>query len=313
MSLLNLVFKLCKVTRASLAHLLLICGLSVISAPCPTFSTRSLPSSSLVFKHQTFKHEFQWSLSFQLFLPKNLRFALLCGVLLCAYVACNSARASRGPLCRYLDGTLCITPTSLVLCSSNSSYLILSEFWYLSFQLSKFALNFQGSPYLCRSLRKCIQAEIRVIISVTLFVSLLSGVTVLCCLLFNVCKRFIHFVQFFSCLHWQGKSSYSIMSECGTPFAFYIVKKIKSFNQRIWCFQDSYEEFLLLKEFSQKGFLLCMDRRNIKMSIIFRYNLEPLPSRNYPFCIYLFICVCIHRCMPYICCTTYMLCACKCI
>lgn len=107
MSLLNNVFKLCKVTRASLTHLLLICGLFGISAPSAKFSTRSLPSSCLVYSHQTLKHcEILWSLSLQLFFPKNIGFALLCDVLLYAYMAYDSTQTSRGPLYRYLDGSL---------------------------------------------------------------------------------------------------------------------------------------------------------------------------------------------------------------
>lgn len=114
-----------------------------------------------------------------------------------------------------LSGTLpCIFKLPWPLWTLSPQCRLLWSSW-----VSHFCITFQKVP-LGRKL---------LIVGFTLFDSFLSGITVLCCLLYNVCSScFTHFVQFSSCSQRKYKSviSYSIAARRGSHSASISVKRI---------------------------------------------------------------------------------------
>ena len=139
--------------------------------------------------------------------------------------------------------------------------------WTLSPQLQA-AVIFLGFPPLHHIPESTSRQETVLIVGFTLSVSFLSGITVLCCLLYNVCSScFTHCVQFSSCLQWKYKSviSYSIAARRGSHSASISVKRIPSLWGDI-TFLISYLPFM------KKGSLsyFCF-HRNHQLDTLLRY------------------------------------------
>lgn len=98
---------------------------------------------------------------------------------------------------------------------THSSVLCLQITATLAFSISNSSLQLRESPGLCLEfpslhyrLEIAFRQESGTIRMLTSFVSLLSGITILCCLFpIFVEFHFIYFVSFFSCWGWECKSS----------------------------------------------------------------------------------------------------------
>lgn len=85
------------------------------------------------------------------------------------------SKDSRDPLCRFLEVSVFITPSSPELCPATSSHLY-PEFWSLSYQFSKTTVFYLGSSSQLCHLEISSRNKAGAIVEFTFFISLFSQV-----------------------------------------------------------------------------------------------------------------------------------------